>query len=43
MGVGYVWLGVQVVFSIVLAFRLAALLRQISGAREGNLEDVNHF
>jgi uncharacterized membrane protein len=43
MGVGYVWLGVQVVFSIVLAFRLTALLKQLSGAREGNLEDVNHI
>jgi len=43
MGVGYVWLGVQVVVSIVLAFRLAALVRQFSGARKGDLEDVNHF
>jgi O-antigen/teichoic acid export membrane protein len=43
MGVGYVWLCIQVVFSIFIAFRLAALLRQLSGTREGNLEDVNHF
>ena len=43
MGVGYVWLGVQVVVSVVLAFRLATLVRQLSGARGGNLEDVNHF
>lgn len=43
MGVGYVWLGVQVVVSIVLAFRLATLLRQFSGDGGSNLEDVNHF
>jgi len=43
IGVGYVWLGVQVVVSIVLAFRMAALLKQLRGSREGNLDNVNHF
>lgn len=43
IGVGYVWLGVWVVVSVVLAFRLAALIRQFRGTREGDLEDVNNF
>ena len=43
MGVGYVWLGVQVVLSIVLASRLATQISQFRATRESDWEDVDHF
>jgi len=43
MGVGYVWLGVQVVLSIVLASRLATQISQFRATRESDWEDVDRF
>ena len=43
MGVGYVWLGVQVALSIVLACRLATSIGQFRAARESDQEDVDYF
>ncbi len=43
IAIGYVWLGVQMVVAIVLAFRVGTSVSRFSGTKGGNLEDVNHF
>jgi len=43
IAIGYVWLGVQIVISIALAFRLGSRVNQFSRTEGNGWEDVNHF